>query len=97
MGVSNLSDPVCCLQIYKEAEFNAAFTEAFSCSTVVGGKGGSKEYSRLQKQNLKTMEENNLLRYKVELLLDMLAASNADCIVMQKELDALKKAQSQHR
>lgn len=31
-------------------------------------------------------------RYKIELLLDMLAASNADCIVLQKELNALKKA-----
>lgn len=64
---------------------------------VGGGKGGSKEYTRLQKQLLKTVEENYLLRYKVELLLDMLAASNADCIVMQKELDALKKTKSQHR
>ncbi len=64
---------------------------------LVGGKGGSKEYTRLHKLNQKTMEENNLLKYKVELLLDMLAASNADCIVMQKELDAMKKAQSQHR
>ena len=67
------------------------------CIFVVGGKGGSKEYTRLQKQYSKTVEENNLLKYKVELLLDMLAASNADCIVMQKELDAMKKAQSQHR
>ena len=47
----------------------------------------------MQKQSLKILEENNLLKYKVELLLDMLAASNADCIVMQKELDALKKQQ----
>lgn len=65
----------------------------------VGGKGGgpgSKEYSRLQKQSLKVVEENNLLKYKVELLLDMLAASNADCIVQQKELEAVKK-QSQLR
>ena len=61
----------------------------------VGGKGGSKEYVRLQKQSTKLQEENNLLKYKIELLLDMLAASNADCIVLQKELDALKKAKSQ--
>lgn len=58
---------------------------------VVGG--GTKEYAKLQKHSLKLAEENNLLKYKVELLLDMLAASNADCIVMQKELDALKRAQ----
>ena len=49
----------------------------------------------MQKQSMKLVEENNLLKYKVELLLDMLAASNADCIVMQRELDAVKKAKSQ--
>lgn len=58
----------------------------------VGGKGDSREYSRLHKQSLKIVEENNVLKYKVELLLDMLAASNADCVVMQKELDALRRA-----
>ena len=63
----------------------------------VGGKGGSKEYSKLLKQSQKILEENNLLKYKIELLLDMLAASNADCIVMQKELDALKRAKSHSR
>ena len=63
------------------------------CLFVVGG--GTKEYAKLQKHGVKLAEENNLLKYKVELLLDMLAASNADCIVMQKELDALKRAQSQ--
>ena len=66
----------------------------------VGGKGGdpgSKEYSRLQKQSLIVVEENNLLKFKVELLLDMLAASNADCIVLQKELEAVKKQSQQRR
>ena len=73
----------------------------------------TREQSQLQKQYLKVLEENNLLkyvcnarlcrcnngtalnggvcRYKVELLLDMLAASNADCIVLQRELNTLKK------
>jgi len=49
----------------------------------------------MQKQNLKLLEENNLLKYKVELLLDMLAASNADCLVLQRELEAVKKVHSQ--
>jgi len=64
---------------------------------VTGGHGGvgSREVIRLQKQNLKLLEENNLLKYKVELLLDMLAASNADCLVLQRELDAIKKVQNQ--
>lgn len=64
---------------------------------LVGGKGGSREYSRLQKQSIKILEENHLLKYKVDLLLDMLAASNADCLVMQKELDAIKRANTLQR
>ena len=61
-----------------------------------GGHGvGSREVIRMQKQNLKLLEENNLLKYKVELLLDMLAASNADCLVLQRELEAVKKVHSQ--
>ena len=60
-----------------------------------GHGGGSREVIRMQKQNLKLLEENNLLKYKVELLLDMLAASNADCLVLQRELEAVKKVHSQ--
>ena len=36
-----------------------------------------------------------MLKFKIELLLDMVAASNADCLVLQKELEAAKKVQSQ--
>ena len=39
----------------------------------------------------KLWEENNLLKYKIELLLDMLAASNADNFVLQKELEDLRR------
>ena len=35
------------------------------------GDVGSREVRHLQKQNLKLTEENNLLKYKVELLMDM--------------------------
>ena len=63
-----------------------------SAGTGEAGAPSSREYVRLQKQNVKLVEENNLLKYKVELLLDMLAASSADCLVMQKELEAVKKA-----
>lgn len=68
-----------------------------NCLSVGAGAGGSSRgYSRLHKQSLKIVEENNVLKYKVELLLDMLAASNADCVVMQKELDGLRRAHSHH-
>lgn len=55
---------------------------------------GSREYHQLQKENTQLQEENNLLKYKIELLLDMLASSNADNFVLQKELEASKKAPS---
>ena len=67
-------------------------TTLHAAGTGEGGASNSREYIRLQKQNVKLVEENNLLKYKVELLLDMLAASSADCLVMQKELEAVKKA-----
>ncbi|XP_065898512.1 protein chibby homolog 1-like [Dysidea avara] len=54
------------------------------------GTTNSREYVKLQRQNKQLLEENNLLKYKIELLLDMLAASNADCVVLHRELDALK-------
>jgi len=36
-------------------------------------------------------EENNMLKYKIELLLDMLAVSNCDLDCMEKEIKLLKK------
>ena len=64
----------------------------FSTAGVAEAGGTSRrEHSRLQKQNVKLHEENNLLKYKIELLLDMLAASSADCAVLQKELESSKK------
>ena len=49
----------------------------------------------MQKEFLRVLEENNLLKFKVELLLDMLAASSADNYVLQQELAALKKSMKQ--
>ena len=37
----------------------------------MGGGASSKEVARLKKLNQQMVEENNLLKYKVELLLDM--------------------------
>ena len=65
-----------------------------------GGQAGApntREHIHLKKQYTKLQEENNLLKYKVELLLDMLAASSADCLVLQKELEAVKKPPAAHR
>ena len=65
-----------------------------------GGQTGApntREHIHLKKQYTKLQEENNLLKYKVELLLDMLAASSADCLVLQKELEAVKKPPAARR
>ena len=65
-----------------------------------GGQAGgpnTREHIHLKKQYTKLQEENNLLKYKVELLLDMLSASSADCLVLQKELEAVKKPPAAHR
>ncbi|XP_029179997.1 protein chibby homolog 1-like [Acropora muricata] len=65
-----------------------------------GSQNSSKdgvEVNRLQKQNLQLREEINFLKYKIEVLLDMMAASTADCNVMDKELDALKSQKQFHK
>lgn len=51
----------------------------------------SREYLQLQKENKTVQEENNLLKYKVELLLDMLALSNADNFALKEELETARK------
>ncbi|XP_073242455.1 protein chibby homolog 1-like [Porites lutea] len=66
----------------------------------VGSQNNSNngaEYTRLQKQNQQLREENNFLKYKIEVLLDMMAASTADCNVMEKELDTLQSQKQGHR
>ncbi|XP_078539720.1 protein chibby homolog 1 [Lissotriton helveticus] len=53
-----------------------------------GGTGN--EVQRLHKRNQQLEEENNLLRLKVEVLLDMLTESMAESHLIEKEVDALK-------
>lgn len=65
-----------------------------------GSQSSSKdgvEVNRLQKQNAQLKEENNYLKYKIEVLLDMMAASIADCNVMEKELDTLQSQKQGRR
>eukprot|EP00794_Sanderia_malayensis_P009271 gene9271-10249_t len=49
-----------------------------------------KEVQKLKKRLKESEEENNLLRYKIELLLDMVAVSNSDMDAMQSELEQLR-------
>ncbi|KAK7122762.1 hypothetical protein R3I94_019763 [Phoxinus phoxinus] len=52
-----------------------------------GGNVSGKEVQRLKKRNLQLEEENNLLRLKIEVLLDMLSESTAETHLIQKELE----------
>ncbi|XP_056654926.1 protein chibby homolog 1 isoform X2 [Monodelphis domestica] len=54
------------------------------------GGGDRRETQRLRKRNQQLEEENNLLRLKVDILLDMLSETTAESHLMEKELDELK-------
>lgn len=56
-----------------------------------GGNVSGKEVQRLKKRNLQLEEENNLLRLKIEVLLDMLSESTAETHLIQKELENVSR------
>ncbi|XP_046856475.1 protein chibby homolog 1-like [Xenia sp. Carnegie-2017] len=60
-------------------------------NSVEGGRGTVSNVKKLKEQNLQLKEENNLLHYKIEILLDMLAANKADLIVKDEEIEMLTK------
>ncbi|NWH72500.1 CBY1 protein, partial [Piaya cayana] len=49
-----------------------------------------REMQRLLKRNQQMQEENNLLRLKVDILLDMLSEVTAEVHLMEKEVEELK-------
>uniref|UniRef100_F6TG91 Chibby 1, beta catenin antagonist n=3 Tax=Callithrix jacchus TaxID=9483 RepID=F6TG91_CALJA len=58
--------------------------------TGVSGGVDRREVQRLRRRNQQLEEENNLLRLKVDILLDMLSESTAKSHLMEKELDELR-------
>ncbi|KFQ36899.1 Protein chibby 1, partial [Merops nubicus] len=52
--------------------------------------GDRRELQRLRKRNQQLEEENNLLRLKVDILLDMLSETTAETHLMERELEELK-------
>ncbi|VDD81028.1 unnamed protein product [Mesocestoides corti] len=50
----------------------------------------SKEAGHLKSQNRKLYEENNLLKIKVDILLDMLAETTAEVQLQESEIESLR-------
>ncbi|XP_077481704.1 protein chibby homolog 1 isoform X1 [Stigmatopora argus] len=62
-------------------------------TSVTGGNASFREVERLKKKNTQLQEENNLLKLKIEILLDMLTESTVEYHLMEKEVKEIK---SQH-
>ncbi|XP_076053084.1 beta catenin antagonist chibby isoform X2 [Oratosquilla oratoria] len=56
------------------------------------GKASSREVARLRQQNSELQEENNLLKLKVELLIDMLTEKSADALIKGKEIQHIRSS-----
>ncbi|XP_013408598.1 protein chibby homolog 1-like [Lingula anatina] len=56
-----------------------------------GGSGVSnKEFIKMKKQNQQLTEENNLLKIKLEILLDMLSETTAEAHLQENEIEELR-------
>ncbi|XP_053637649.2 protein chibby homolog 1 [Cherax quadricarinatus] len=69
---------------------NATFEDGEWITGGSRGRTSNREVARLHQQNQTLLEENNLLKLKVELLLDMLTEKSADTLMKDREIARLK-------
>jgi len=62
----------------------------WQADAVVGGVP-HKEMMKLKKENNRILEENNMLKLKVDILLDMLSETTVECHLLEKERDFARK------
>ncbi|XP_053545024.1 protein chibby homolog 1 [Bombina bombina] len=65
--------------------------------TESGGTGSHKEIQRLRKRNQQLEEENNLLRLKADILLDMLSETTAESHLKDKELEEMRNLSARRK
>lgn len=63
----------------------AAFTE--------NSTSAQREVLKLKQQNQKLLEENNLLKLKVDILLDLVAQTSAEHNLQEQEIEELRASQ----
>lgn len=83
---------------FGQAQFNVSGTqlkfEDGEWQTETGSSVPHREVVKLRKDNQKILDENNMLKLKIDILLDMLAESTAECRVLEKEKEVLRSYNS---
>ena len=86
-GPTNHTDPIYLTLDGMELVFEDG---EWTSETVEAGTSG-RGNEALTSQNRKLQEENQLLKYKLDILLDMLAVSNLDAIALEGELEEFNR------